>query len=512
MTLLPEVRQELYETAARRAAHPRRRVRVGAGTLVLAGGTIVALLVALAVVIGLGHGARTSQAASRGTKGASSSVRALEHRLAVLRRTQTAADRTYPALLRSDRPRAEALRFEPRLARLAAVVDTPTVGRVRVFVIVRVVGNSTLTITCGGARKPPCPGATAGRGSSPRRVSVHLGTNVGPPGTALVELLAIAGRGVLAGRGPYRAAVGTAPSRAGQLVTQLQRASQLDEPGAVTSGLVSADGYGANPNIGINMSVVPDGVTRVEWVFTGAGFGVSDPRPVTVYPTVQDNVAVAPVEPGEGPIARAVWYGPSGRVIATGRASTTARPQLRLIDAVNASRRNPLPPWLVAHFALFRTVLPTSPARDPTMPLNVQGGGGLALNEWQARYVPSLTGLDGPGLWITPGSHGVCISDPSGGECGRYRSPRTLDSGGFTGASTTASPGEIGRSGIVRKWAETISGLVPDGNSTVTVLLAGGGRRTVPVIDNAWEVTVPRQIIALVDRNAAGRLIHWSMK
>ncbi|MGH3265481.1 MAG: hypothetical protein ACRDNS_26200 [Trebonia sp.] len=515
MTLLPEVRQELYETAARRAARPRRRLRVGVGPLVLAASSIVTLLVVFVVVTSLRHGAQTAppSSAARGGVGASVSISALERRLALLRRPQTPADRTYPASLRAQRqPRL--FRFVPGLARLAAVVDTPTVGAVRVFMIVRVVQSATmLTSKCGAHVGRVCTPASAGGGSAARRGRIRLATSAGPPGSALVSLLAIAGRGARTGQGPYLSAVGIESLRSGDLVTPPQRASQLDEPAAVASGQIGASGFGANPDIGINMSLVPDGVKRVRWVFSGAGYGISDPRPVTVYPIVHDNVAVAPVKAGEGPISHATWYGASGQVIASAGAGSDARQSLQLIDAVNASRRNALPQSLVEHFALFRSIAPTTPQQDPTMPLDIQNaGGGLALNEWQARYVKGVTGLDGPGLWITPGVHGICIDEPSGGGCGPYRPPRTLDSGGFTGGSTIAAPGEIGRSGIVRKWAETMSGIVPDSNATVTVLLASGQRRIVPVIDNVWETTVPRPIVGLIDHNAAGRPMRWSMR
>ena len=506
MTLLPEVRQELYATAERAVARPPRRWRFGAGTLVLAGGTAVALLVAVVAVIGLSGGTRTVAVST--ARPGSSSVRALEDRLAVLRRSQTAADRTYPASLRT-RPHTQVLRFVPGLARLAAVVDTPLVARVRVFVIVRVVENTTVPGICGAGSGRTCPGRPAGRKPEPVRV---LGLP-GGRGTALVSLIAVAGRGLPVSRGPYRAAAGPASLHSGELMTEMQPASKLDQPGAVASGLIVAAGYGADPDVGVNMSLVPDGVTRVEWVFSGAAFGVPAHQPSPLIVPVHDNVAVAPVNPTEGPIVRAVWYGSSGKVIASGSADAGARQQLQLIRAVNASRRNALPRWLVDHYSLFRTVAPTTPVQDPTMSFDVQsGGGGLALNEWQVRHVADVSGLDGPGLWITPGAHGLCIDDPSAGGCGPYRRIRSLLNGAWTGGSTIAAPGEIGRSGIVHKWAETMNGLVPDGNATVTVLLAGGGRRVVPVIDNVWEVTVPRRIVALVDRNAAGRLMHWSLR
>ena len=49
--------------------------------------------------------------------------------------------------------------------------------------------------------------------------------------------------------------------------------------------------------------------------------------------------------------------------------------------------------------------------------------GEMGLNYWQTRYISSVTGLDGPGLWITPGARGLCISDPQAGGCGNP-SPR----------------------------------------------------------------------------------------
>jgi hypothetical protein len=65
---------------------------------------------------------------------------------------------------------------------------------------------------------------------------------------------------------------------------------------------------------------------------------------VTVYPEVQGNVAVAPVRPNEGPLAGAVWYGATGKVIASARTSTQGKLELRRIAAVNASRSRPIAP------------------------------------------------------------------------------------------------------------------------------------------------------------------------
>jgi hypothetical protein len=68
---------------------------------------------------------------------------------------------------------------------------------------------------------------------------------------------------------------------------------------------------------------VPDGVTRVRWELIDPG----QSRPVTVYPQIHDNVAVAPITPTPDPravgltdeqdLASAVWYGAHGNVIAS---------------------------------------------------------------------------------------------------------------------------------------------------------------------------------------------------
>jgi hypothetical protein len=115
----------------------------------------------------------------------------------------------------------------------------------------------------------------------------------------------------------------------------------------------------------------------------------------------------------------------------------------------------------------------------------------MGLNYWQTRYIASVTGLDGPGLWITPGARGLCISDPQAGDCGMLAGQAA---GGIIGGSTTGA----GR--------ETITGLVPDGNRTVTIVLADGTRKTFPVIENVYEATVRGRIVAIINKNTAGRI------
>lgn len=122
------------------------------------------------------------------------------------------------------------------------------------------------------------------------------------------------------------------------------------------------------------------------------------------------------------------------------------------------------------------------------------GSPALALNYWQTRYVASVTGLDGRGLWITPGSRGLCISDPQAGACCPLTNQAT---DGFVGAGTSGAH------------EQTVAGLVPDGNRTVTLVLADGSRRTVPVVDhNVYEATVRGRVVAIINRDAAGRTVR----
>jgi hypothetical protein len=421
MSLLPEVREELMATAARRAQSPRRRARfAGRGGLTLALGVGVALAVVAIGLVALRH----RPAAPAGSDGSTlgSGVAALEAKLAVLRRPQTGAEAAY------------ARRFPPRgavigkLVRLTAKVPTAT-GAVRVYVLVV------------------------------RRSRTGVG------------------------------AVATAVDRHGQTQGGQVVASTLT-PSAVGAGAMIR-GLGRDPNRGVAVGVVPDGVARVKWVFTGAGFGILDPRPLTVYPPVKNNIAVAPVIPNQGPLARATWYGADGQVIASASGGQVAKSELRQIQAVNASRDRPIASELIAHYRLFRSVAPVDLAKSPVLP-TARGGAG-DLNYWQTRYIGSLSGLDGRGLWITPGTHDVCISDWNAGECGPLSH---RDEAGIFGG-TTSGGGET-----------TLTGLVPDGNPTVTVVLAGGRERLAHVIDNAYEITVPGRPRAIISRDIHGKVVR----
>ena len=437
MSLLPEVPAELVATATRRAARPRwhRAVRLPRVRLGhLAMALGVGCTLAVAAVALLAF--RHHPVPRPAGRGAPSSLSALEAKLAILRRPQTPADRG-----------VKALPGIARLTRLAATVDTTTAGRVRVWVVVD-------------------------------RLPVH-------PSKVRPEYFARAA--VTANGGQIRNGSGSVSG------------AQLGAPSAVASGLLTAAGA-VDPNVGVTVGLVPDGVTRVKWTFSGVGFGVQHPHPVTVYARVQNNVAVAPVVPGQGPLVHTVWYGAGGSVIASAGTDAATRQQLQKIRAINAGRHRPIAPELLAHYSLFRAVPAVDLVRDQTLlaPYIDGGGiGGLGLNYWDIRYVGSLKGIDGRGLWVVPGGRGVCISDPQATACGALSKQGPA---GITGPLTGAGD------------RETLAGLVPDGNSTVTLVLAGGSRVTVPVVEhNVFEATVRGRIVAIINRDIQGRLVRRSV-
>jgi hypothetical protein len=406
----------------------------------LAIGVVCPLLVVAVVVIAGGQ----QQAGPLATR-AAQGTGALTERLAVLRRPQTAADRTLPAR----EVTARGLVLDRKLVRLIAVLPAHRLGTVRVSLIVHVVTR---------------PGA-------------QPFTRADRRGAALASLLAVTSRG----DNGHAGFAGTEPVTAGQLDDPLQQLSGVGPPN-------------------LQVGLVPDNVARVEMVYSGAGFGVFHPRQMVVDSSPRHNVSVVASRAVDGPLLRATWYAADGRVIASVGGGRDAAHQLALIKTVNASRRLPIAPSLVAHFALFRTVAPRTPVHDSGMPFNgAYGGpvGAMRLNYWQTRYVGAVTGPSGlRGLWVTPGVRGVCVYAPTGGWCGSLTRRSDPDGGGWSGGSS------IGNA------EQTIDGLVPDGNRTVTLVLATGARISVPVTDNVYEATVHGRVIAIIDRNAAGRVVR----
>ncbi len=253
--------------------HRARRRSASASVLVVSS----ALLAVLVAVIALTLGHRS--ASQRGESTAPGATELLG-KLAVLRRPQTAVDRTLPNHVASHSRFRTQQTIISGLTRLAQVLATPG-GPVRIYLIV----------------ETPAPGYPP----FPPPWSPRLGDQV----SALTTKIRPGGKSGGGGTGGG----GGKP------------ASALTDPSDV-----ARSGY-------VNESIVPDGVTRVKWVYDGNYNGhVNHPQAVTIYPTVRNNVAASLVVRNQGLLSSATWYGPSGKAIASYNAA-------RFLAHVNAIDR-----------------------------------------------------------------------------------------------------------------------------------------------------------------------------
>lgn len=273
MTLLPEIRGQLIEAMSEQSAAgsehgvgasarplrswPYRLGRATPGGVVLAAGVALALAVAVGAILAVGH--RDSERHRVAAPVRSDPARALTSTLSVLRRPQTAADKTLPdsATRHLSIVFGPDVQVVPRLTRLVATLrGNGLSGRdVRVYFVV----------------------VTTGVGRADKLVEVMwrgMGGGIGPPLTA----------------------------------RQLYR-----PPSAIPGvGVVSATGRAYYWS-----SVIPDGVSRVSWVFKTRPTRTAPAKPVAVYPTIRNNLATAPVviHPTTSAVT-VTWYGPRGHVLA----------------------------------------------------------------------------------------------------------------------------------------------------------------------------------------------------
>ena len=274
MTLLPEIREQLIEAMSAQAAagsnhgmgasarSPRlwlyRLSRATPGGVALAAGVALALAVAVGAIVAVGH--RGSERHRVAAPVRSDPARALMSALSVLRRPQTAADKSLPDAVARHLSTmfAPDVQVVPRLTRLVATLrGSGLSGRdVRVYFVV----------------------VTSGAGRADK----------------LVEIM---WRGMGGGIGP-----------------DLSAKQLYQPPSAIPGvGVVSATGRAYYWS-----SVVPDGVSRVRWVFKTRPTRRTPAKPVAVYPTIRDNLATAPVV--IHPTTSAVdvtWYDRRGHVFAT---------------------------------------------------------------------------------------------------------------------------------------------------------------------------------------------------
>jgi hypothetical protein len=173
-----------------------------------------------------------------------------------------------------------------------------------------------------------------------------------------------------------------------------------------------------------------------------------------------------------------------------------AQQRAEAAHALAASARQPIALALIEHFAIFRRPVPP-PATIKQLQERtavVIARQGYGLNVRQARFVP-YPGT--PGLWVIPGARGVSIAQLGRGGPG---------AGNSVPVSLALSGGMISTTCCVSR-SESVWGLVPDGNPTVTVVLAGGATRTVRVIDNVYSIIVTRRALSVIAKDGAGHRI-----
>jgi hypothetical protein len=414
----------------------RVRGRIGGGMAALGSAAVVALVV---IVIGaVGHGG--SGSADRSSL--STARRNVIDQLAVLRRPQRASDRlpagAVPWL------RHFGVAFDPRLTRLVASIDAGPgrVARVQVYLIL-------------GARSAP-----------------HARNRLAAPATLVFVGISRQGRALFA------------PGLSGFTGPLAVRFPQANLDGRVV---------GAEPRLWAEL--VPDGVARVKWVFSQ--FPLSRAPLITVYPHVEDNVAITTAGPETGNLASTTWYSSAGQPIA----SFNHLPQIEREEAAQArlvdrSAHQPIARALLAHFSVFRSTSPSGPIKPlPAFARVALAGSPQDLNVDQARFV-RYPGTHG--FWLIPGRLGVVIAILGGNPPGLSSDGALVDRVLAARMITThgSAPPE-----------ETVYGLVPDGNRTITINLADGTTKTVRVIDNAYAVTLTQKPATLSAKDASGQMV-----
>lgn len=159
-------------------------------------------------------------------------------------------------------------------------------------------------------------------------------------------------------------------------------------------------------------------------------------------------------------------------------------------------------PGLRAHFAVFRQVRTADLSTASAMTVaNPHVAALLQLNLSCTQLVRSGSGP----VWIVPGRRGACVMS---GQTAATIAPRPGQN--LTGCSMTEGVlqnGEVVRGGQ-SDGPTILFGLVPDGNTSVTLTFATGIHRRVAVVDNVLRVTVPAGPVTVAFRDAAGT--PWS--
>jgi hypothetical protein len=242
------------------------------------------------------------------------------------------------------------------------------------------------------------------------------------------------------------------------------------------------------------VGIVPDGVARVRWTFAAA----DGRRAQTAWPTVANNVAIAPGPAGDS-LTSAEWFAGDGRRIRTSDAALASAQAARqafiraaLIKRDRHSKNRPAP-VLLDRFPVFSrqalrhtvggvTVSRPSLASLPLGILSLASNGGGRLDASQTRQIVTRSGIR---FWIVPGATDACIFNlepgPGNGAYGSCpRNLATLEADGITEKSQLPNGKQV------------TTGIVPDTNATVRYQTNSGKTSTVPVINGVFAIPLAR--------------------
>lgn len=269
----------------------RRSVRLpslGAFITVLASASTIAVVVSAIILLGHRRPAVPQPVApARPPAATASSLPGLRAELAILRRPQRTADKLTAAQIAAEQGQ-----------RCSACLNVAKL----------IPGETRLLATINVPRSAP------ELGRLPERVYLVLGTVPTAWGQGLISGWNQSGRSI---GGLHLSLVGFTSEQApgAQPVDEVLNPASLPIPAqTLTPRAVLITGLAT-------VGVVPDGVTRVRWELDNPG----QLTPITVYPRVYGNVAIAPWTPAprstslvnEQLLAGATWYGPDGRIVAS---------------------------------------------------------------------------------------------------------------------------------------------------------------------------------------------------
>jgi hypothetical protein len=344
--------------------------------------------------------------------------------MAVLRRPQTAADRLPASVTAQLKNGPFGFSIIPSLTRLAATVKVGSARSVSIYVLVGRPGGYPVDIATA---------LVVTRGPGDRYL-------VTPP-EVVEEEIAIATRGLtpsVATDNTYFAC--RQGSHSGVRSCQTELLPKGEE---------------------LSVAVVPDGVTRVKWVFNRFP-SVASTR-LRVYPRVENNVAVSTTVPYTAGLVRAIWYGAQGQVI-------------KPISIIrHPAHRRPVPAVVGRSFAALRGV--------------------------PANHGVAISNNIGMHLSLVPHPTQVCI---------QWRVPKLIRRGAG-GDCVTISMALAGNftTGLFGPKSETLIGVAANGNRTVRLTLRGGSSKVVPVSQNVYIAKTSKQFISVTLKDAAGALHTW---